>query len=182
MDRVDIIRGDRLVHTELPDSLDASITWTDPAPLAGEAWYYARVTQANGGFAWSTPTWVTTAEGAEDAGDLPLWCDVIWPPAPADRGPDARASHLSMRRGCLARTRSGLRTACRLAGLRITEGATCCFGVAMGAIGAPLHVHLYDEFPAPRLYVSRGWSDFGWGPNGGPPDKLPWPEPTGEWA
>ena len=68
IDRVDIIRGDRLVHSEMPDSLDASIAWTDPAPLAGEIWYYARVTQANGGFAWSTPTWVTTAEGAGERG------------------------------------------------------------------------------------------------------------------
>ena len=60
IERIDIIRGDRLVHTELPDSLDASAHWTDPAPLVGETWYYVRVTQANGGFAWSTPTWVTT--------------------------------------------------------------------------------------------------------------------------
>ena len=58
----------------------------------------------------------------------------------------------------------------------------CCFGVGTDGTARRCMCTLYDGFPAPRLYVSRGWSDFGWGPNGGPPEQLPWPEPTGEWA
>ena len=169
------------MHTELPDSLDASIAWTDPAPLAGETWYYARVTQANGGFAWSTPTWVTTAEGAENAGDLPLWCDVVWPPAPADRGPDARAA-LEHASRVFGEDPERFAECVQIGRFEDYRGSYVLFRGRDGRDGAPLHVHLYDEFPAPRLYVSRGWSDFGWGPNGGPREQLPWPEPTGEWA
>ncbi len=181
IERVDIIRGDRLVHTVLPDSLDASVDWTDPAPLAGETWYYVRVTQANGGFAWSTPTWVTTAEGEADPGDLPQWCDVIWPPAPKDRGPDARDA-LDHAARVFGENPARFADCVQIGRFEDYRGSYVLFRGRDGRDGAPLHVHLYDEFPAPRLYVSRGWADFGWGPNGGAREELPWPEPTGEWA
>jgi hypothetical protein len=42
-------------------SADIEIAWTDPAPLPGEAWYYARVTQEGQEMAWTSPLWVTPA-------------------------------------------------------------------------------------------------------------------------
>ncbi len=181
IERLDVIRGDRLAHAVFPNDLDAHLTWTDPAPLAGETWYYVRVTQANGGFAWSTPTWVASADGAADGGGLPLWCDMVWPPAPQERGPDARAALDHAARAFDVEPERF--AACVQIG-RFTDyrGSYVLFRGRDGRDGLPIHLHLYDQFPAPRLYLSRGWADFGWVPNGIPADQLPWPEPTGDWG
>ena len=86
------------------------------------------------------------------------------------------------RHGCLAKNPARFADCVQIGRFEDYRGSYVLFRGRDGRDGAPLHVHLYDGFPAPRLYVSRGWSDFGWGPNGGAREELPWPEPTGEWA
>ena len=58
--RVEIIRDGQQVWYAQPDALDCTHAWADPNPLAGEHWYYLRVTQADGEMAWSSPIWVAT--------------------------------------------------------------------------------------------------------------------------
>ena len=180
VERVDIIRGDRLVHSHLPNELDVEVKWVDPSPLAGEHWYYVRVVQANGGFAWSSPTWVTMEAGAIGVDDLPFWCDVIWPPAPVDRGADAR-KELAFAARVFGEDPVRFAGCVQIGRFTDYRGAYTLFRGRDGRDGVPIHIHLYDEFPSPRLYIARGWADFGWVRNGGPADELPWPEPTGDW-
>jgi hypothetical protein len=181
LDRLDIIRGERLVHSEFPNTLDSELEWTDSAPLAAETWYYVRVTQANGEFAWSTPIWVRCEHGNDSDTHLPLWCDVVWPPAPADRGPDRRTDLAEAARA-FGEDPARFAALVQIGHFSDTRGDYVLFRGRDGRDGVPIHVHLYDGFAAPRLYISRGWADFGWVRNGLPKDDLPWPEPTGDWA
>ena len=92
IDRVDIIRGDRLVHTEHPAKQPGCERGLDGSGAAGWGDLVLRA-----GDAGERRVCVVDADVGDDGrgrgsdpGDLPLWCDVIWPPAPEDRGPDAR--------------------------------------------------------------------------------------------
>ena len=58
--RVEIVRNGEVVHWEEPGRAkrDAEVEWTDDSPATGELYYYARVFQADGQRAWSSPIWV----------------------------------------------------------------------------------------------------------------------------
>jgi hypothetical protein len=58
IDRVEVIRNNRFVHTERPGRPAAAFTFRDNEAPAGESYYYVRVSQANGQMAWSSPIWV----------------------------------------------------------------------------------------------------------------------------
>lgn len=68
---VEIVRNNEDVHTVRPDSEDAEIEWTDSRPVSEVylppaqhcpvpfAFYYVRVTQADGEIAWASPIWIS---------------------------------------------------------------------------------------------------------------------------
>ncbi len=62
IDRVDVIRDGKVVHTAKPDKAadETRFHWDDPAPSKGEkaSYYYVRVVQKDGQMAWSSPIWV----------------------------------------------------------------------------------------------------------------------------
>ncbi|MHB9107883.1 MAG: CehA/McbA family metallohydrolase [Armatimonadota bacterium] len=60
---VEVIKDGEVAFRQETDTLDISLSWQDPVPLAGESWYYLRVTQQDGHVAWSSPVWVRAAEG-----------------------------------------------------------------------------------------------------------------------
>ena len=179
IDRVDIIRRDWSAHTEFPGTIDSAFTWTDPHPALSETWYYVRVIQANGGFVWSTPIWITCPNGSNDMPPWPKWCDVVWTPAPKDRGPD-RHAELAQAARAFGEDPARFASFMQIGHFQDTRGPYVLFR-GRDVDGVPMHVHVYLGFPAFRLYASRGWSDFGWVPNSTPADQLPWPEPTGAW-
>ena len=46
-------------HLAVPRSgYFVNMTWTDKNPLPGHSWYYLRVSQLNGQYAWTSPIWV----------------------------------------------------------------------------------------------------------------------------
>lgn len=65
IERVDLIRNGKVVHTERPDknATEVRFAWRDPAPVKGKkpAYYYVRVLQADGQMAWASPIWVHSA-------------------------------------------------------------------------------------------------------------------------
>jgi len=163
--RVDLIRGDRRVAMWLPDTLDWTVAWTDPAPLAGETYYYVRVTQRDFALAWSSPVWVTyegsDAATGEAVAHLPRWNGgPEWPepdPATCDPARSEALRRLLERRGIAERFRD-------LTPVGVFEenrGRFALFRGTDGADGAPIHLHHYFEFEDGRLYIARGHSDYG---------------------
>jgi hypothetical protein len=168
IDRVQIIRGDRLAHSiELAPSVtgeeevwDAAFEWEDPQPVHGKMYYYLRVTQCDSHFAWSSPIWVTCSQGlAPEHVNLPPWNSDVWPPARRedhDYLPEIRA-HLTQQRcgerfveleqvGVFEETRG------RYALVRCRDAER---------ENRPTHIHYYLGFEDERLYVSAGWADYG---------------------
>jgi hypothetical protein len=46
-------------HLAIPDTgFEAALEWTDETPEPGRNWYYLRVSQLNGQYAWTSPIWV----------------------------------------------------------------------------------------------------------------------------
>jgi hypothetical protein len=64
IDRVDVIRNGKVVHTEKSDKTPEEMRfhWDDPTPVKGEkaSYYYVRVVQKDGQLAWASPIWVQT--------------------------------------------------------------------------------------------------------------------------
>lgn len=58
--RVEVIRNNRVVHSVRGTSEHTALEWEDTASLAGDVYYYVRVTQVDGAMAWSSPIWVDT--------------------------------------------------------------------------------------------------------------------------
>jgi hypothetical protein len=57
--RIDIIRNNQFVFTNQPGGSATDVTFEDQNPLDAEAYYYARLQQADGQMAWSSPIWIT---------------------------------------------------------------------------------------------------------------------------
>jgi hypothetical protein len=62
IERVDVIRNGKVVHTEKSDKTPEEMRfhWDDPAPVKGEkaSYYYVRAVQKDGQLAWASPIWV----------------------------------------------------------------------------------------------------------------------------
>jgi hypothetical protein len=62
IDRVDVLRDGKVVHTNRPakSAARAKFSWEDPSPPQGEkvTYYYVRVLQKDGQMAWGSPIWV----------------------------------------------------------------------------------------------------------------------------
>ena len=52
-----IIRNNEDVLKFSSKKMDVNISWEDPSPKSGN-WYYVRVRQSNGHYAWSSPIWI----------------------------------------------------------------------------------------------------------------------------
>ncbi len=60
IDRVEVIRNGKVVHTARPqgDAEEAKFSWQDPSPEKGKTtYYYVRVVQKNRHTAWGSPIW-----------------------------------------------------------------------------------------------------------------------------
>jgi hypothetical protein len=58
--KIAIVRSGKYVHVETPMKPDATVTWEDREPEAGQSnYYYVRVEQTDGNLAWGSPMWVT---------------------------------------------------------------------------------------------------------------------------
>jgi len=173
VDYVAIIRGDRLLAVEHFGEHDLTWEFVDQSPVVGEEVpYYVRVAQADGEFAWSSPIWVTYAGKARrPATELPAWHKNV-PLEPESYEHYGPAGYLKTLKAILKRRVNGARfTALKEVGViagyrgRYVEFV----GRDRAADGCPIHIHYYPGFEEEdRLYISRGWSDFGQARNTGP--------------
>jgi hypothetical protein len=76
IERLELIRNDRLIYTRLGDGAHAALEYADECCPRGLHCYYVRVTQVDEEFAWSSPVWIQRTDGALARSDsLPLWND-----------------------------------------------------------------------------------------------------------
>jgi hypothetical protein len=76
IERLELIRDDRLLFTVAGDGDRVLLEYTDRSCPRGWHYFYLRVTQVDGEFAWSSPIWVRqTKESTQDPHSLPLWND-----------------------------------------------------------------------------------------------------------
>jgi len=66
LDRVEIIRDGRIIHSVSPGKEDVEIEYEDDMPVLGTCFYYVRVLQRDEHMAWSSPVWVTSRQPIED--------------------------------------------------------------------------------------------------------------------
>jgi hypothetical protein len=58
--KVSIVRDNKYVYTNEPNSVDVSQDYTDMDVKAGQThFYYVRVEQSDGNLAWASPIWIT---------------------------------------------------------------------------------------------------------------------------
>ena len=55
---IDIVKDGRVVWSDQPGGLDATVRWQDPDPPSREHYYYLHVVQTDGQMAWSSPVWI----------------------------------------------------------------------------------------------------------------------------
>jgi hypothetical protein len=56
--QIDVIKNNKFIHNRQPLTREASFTFVDNQPSAGESYYYVRVIQADDQMAWSSPIWI----------------------------------------------------------------------------------------------------------------------------
>jgi hypothetical protein len=72
--RLELVRDDRLLHTQPGDGFEAALAFRDAGCPRGEHYYYLRVSQHDGEIGWSSPVWATRTSGPEKADPaLPAW-------------------------------------------------------------------------------------------------------------
>ncbi len=163
---IDIIRGEsRVSRTEGNGQLDVQFDWRDPAPLAGQTYYYVRVTQGDFSLAWSSPIWVRyngpSPATAEQVGRLPAWnAGPDWPtdrPETCSPDHDARLREILRKRGVADRFVNihQVGVFCE------SRGRFAFFRARDAEQDLDVHIHLYIDFPDDRLYVAAGLSDYG---------------------
>jgi len=163
---VDVIRGNRLLKRFTPNTLDFSDTLTDESlPQEDATWYYIRLRQEDGEYAWSTPIWVhNTGFAPKRTEALPPWyAPALWPHA-ADPHAVLEASRYTQA------AMDGLRLCCdvdRLAPLvpvgivHETPGRTVLFHSAVMPEHFPISIRYYCDFELPGFHFDYGWEDFG---------------------
>ncbi len=57
--RVDVIKNNRIVYSSTPGKRRVRFQYSDNASEPGESYYYLRVIQEDGEMAWGSPAWVT---------------------------------------------------------------------------------------------------------------------------
>lgn len=71
IDKVEIIRDGRIIHSVEPGREDYAVEYEDDMPVLGTCFYYLRVQQRDQHMAWSSPVWITSTQRIEDMhGDL----------------------------------------------------------------------------------------------------------------
>jgi hypothetical protein len=55
---VDVVRSNQYIYKLQPNQQDVRFEYIDPAPPAGESYYYVRAEQTDGQLVWSSPIWI----------------------------------------------------------------------------------------------------------------------------
>jgi hypothetical protein len=158
--RLEIIRDDRLLHTHRGRNLIERTSCVDESIPQGRHYYYLRATQRDGEIAWSSPIWVTYEGPKGRAAKLPRWNrqELLRKRKP----PPGAPAQLSSLRAYLRREEERrFRNLRWVDEIRSPQGHYHCFVGYDDRTGVPIHIKWYTSFPDERLRVDTGWRDYG---------------------
>jgi hypothetical protein len=142
--------------------LEEEFSWVDETPVAGETWYYLRVSQADGEIAWSSPVFVTY-EGPPVVGSpLEPWnSEEILQLQPGTQ--TEAAGYQQALETYLEREEDPARFSdWQAVGMvNSPEGAYAYFVGYDHAFERKVSVKWYVDFADERLRFNHGWRDFG---------------------
>ena len=167
IERLELIRNDRLLLTERGDSDQVSLVFTDETCPRGENYYYLRVSQVDGEFAWSSPIWVWRTGGPAGSDlSLPLWnaddteVRTELPPREAQRYEQRLLDYLRREEDA---TRWESLQAVRL--VPSPMGRYVLLLAYDRKHQKPVHFKLFLDYGDIILRMDLGWRDFGQYPN-----------------
>ena len=158
--RVDLIRNDRCLHSWHPDALDVDLTFVDENPLRDGA-YYVRLRQIDGEFAWSTPIWTSCQDGVEQD-DFPMWNEHEPLDLSSVRPNQAESYEADLHRYLEVEEESN--EFHNLTPMDVIEEVTGKSALFLGYFGPkrdPVSIRWYFESEMPKIHVDWGWRDFG---------------------
>jgi hypothetical protein len=162
--RVEVIRNDKRLFDRKTSGLSVDLALTDEHPVPGVAYYYIRVTQADGEMAWSSPIWLTyTGKQTADSRTLDAWNAEDSLPGKPSGGIDYTDSLLKH----LAWRAPGRFSDVRQVGIvKNDRGSYALFYCRDKKWdNGPAHIRWYLGFPDERIRVDRGYRDFGVAPD-----------------
>ena len=158
--RIDLIRNDRCLHSWHPDALDIDLTYADEIPLR-EGAYYVRLRQIDGEYAWSTPIWTFCPDGSEQD-DLPRWNAHEPLDLTSLRPNQAESYEADLYR--YLEVEEEINAFHDLTPFDVIEEVTGKCALFLGYFGIdrdPISIRWYFEFDMPKIHVDWGWRDFG---------------------
>ncbi|MXX15617.1 MAG: DUF3604 domain-containing protein [Gemmatimonadetes bacterium] len=158
--RIDLIRNDRCLHSWHPDALDIDLTYVDEIPLR-EGAYYVRLRQIDGEYAWSTPIWTFCPDGSEQD-DLPRWNAHEPLDLTSFRPNQAESYEADLHR--YLEVEEEIDAFHDLTPFDVIEEVTGKCALFLGYFGIdrdPISIRWYFEFDMPKIHVDWGWRDFG---------------------
>ncbi|MDP6776564.1 MAG: hypothetical protein QGI83_07360, partial [Candidatus Latescibacteria bacterium] len=160
--RVELIVGEHCVRSWSPEDLDLCEEIDLPdSELPGE-WIYLRACQADGEYAWTSPTFLRRDGEVPSPGDLPAWnrqedidLDAV--------GENDATPHLADLTAYLELEEDVERFG-QITPVAIEQrsvGRCALFYCYWGQERLPMSIRWYFEFEIPRIRYDFGWRDYG---------------------
>jgi len=163
IERLELIRDDRLVFTQPGGGDRVGLEYIDQGCPRGLHYYYLRVTQVDGEFAWSSPIWVQRTDGAANHSiSLPLWNE-NGPEPPVELSPGESKRYQQQLLDYLRREEDPTRWE-TLRAIRVVPspmGRYVLLHSFDNKHQQPVHFKLFLDYEDVVLRMDLGWRDFG---------------------
>jgi hypothetical protein len=163
IERVELIRNDSLILDSAGERDALALDFEDTHCPQGDSFYYLRVTQLDGEFAWSSPIWVRRLDQAPaDPGRYPAWnAD---DPAPASSLAPHEASIFEQRLLDYLRREEDASRWDRLRAVRVVPSPMGRYTLILAhdhKLGRPVHFKLFLDYQDIVLRMDLGHRDYG---------------------
>ena len=163
IERLALIRDDRLLHTWEIEADQGEVSFSDEGCPTGEHSYYLRVTQKDGELAWSSPVWVERTDGSEGNGSTaPPWNQ---DPSQLPIALSSQEAQRYERRlwGYLEREEDASRWDA-IQAVRVVPSPMGRYALLLGYDRKRehrVHFKLFLDYPDVVMRIDLGWGDYG---------------------
>jgi len=163
IERIDLIAGDRCIHTWRPLTLDFTATETFEAERVPGECLYARVRQTDAEYAWSALVWLERENAAPPCDHCPPWNEHEAVELKSASTNEAKAYLNDLKRYMETEEDPTLFDEITPVGIvRESMGTAALFYCYFGPERRPMSIRWFFEFEIPKIRYDFGWRDFGW--------------------